>query len=176
MLANPIPILDDDYFSSESLNSPSNAAAQTLDLMALYMVPDKFIPPLLDLLEPALQSPEPVLRRSSFICMGVIAEGCSEAIGKKYLEVMLNIIKAGVLDSVMFVRTAAFFALGQFSEFLQPTICKFAPQILPVLFDYLNQLVLELKVGNHCGHLRPTWNLCILHSRLFVCAASKGWP
>nr|NP_001261957.1 artemis, isoform B [Drosophila melanogaster]NP_001401038.1 artemis, isoform C [Drosophila melanogaster]AGB94650.1 artemis, isoform B [Drosophila melanogaster]UYI58707.1 artemis, isoform C [Drosophila melanogaster] len=138
---------DDDYFSSESLNSPSNAAAQTLDLMALHMVPDKFIPPLLDLLEPALQSPEPVLRRSSFICMGVIAEGCSEAIGKKYLEVMLNIIKAGVLDSVMFVRTAAFFALGQFSEFLQPTICKFAPQILPVLFDYLNQLVLELKVG-----------------------------
>ncbi|XP_033160638.1 importin-4 [Drosophila mauritiana] len=138
---------DDDYFSSESLNSPSNAAAQTLDLMALHMVPDKFIPPLLELLEPALQSPEPVLRRSSFICMGVIAEGCSEAIGKKYLQVMLNIIKAGVLDSVMLVRTAAFFALGQFSEFLQPTICKFAPQILPVLFDYLSQLVMELKIG-----------------------------
>ncbi|EDV52062.2 importin-4 isoform X2 [Drosophila erecta] len=138
---------DDDYFSSESSNSPSTAATQTLDLMALHMSPEKFIPPLLQLLEPALQSPQPVLRRSSFICMGVIAEGCSEAIGNKYLEVMLNIVKAGIFDSVMLVRVAAFFALGQFSEYLQPTICKYAPQILPVLFDYLSQLVMELKIG-----------------------------
>ncbi|XP_026833486.1 importin-4 isoform X1 [Drosophila erecta] len=140
---------DDDYFSSESSNSPSTAATQTLDLMALHMSPEKFIPPLLQLLEPALQSPQPVLRRSSFICMGVIAEGCSEAIGNKYLEVMLNIVKAGIFDSVMLVRVAAFFALGQFSEYLQPTICKYAPQILPVLFDYLSQLVMELKAGHN---------------------------
>ncbi|XP_044250468.1 importin-4 isoform X2 [Drosophila takahashii] len=137
----------DDYFSGESTNSPANAATQTLDLMALHMSPEKFIPPLLQLLEPALQNPNPVYRRSSFLCMGVIAEGCSEAITHKYLEVMLNIVKAGIADSTLLVRVAAFFALGQFAEFLQPAISKFAPQILPVLFDYLNQLVVELKMG-----------------------------
>ncbi|XP_044317469.1 importin-4 isoform X2 [Drosophila rhopaloa] len=137
----------DDYFTGESPNSPSCAATQTLDLMAIHMSPEKFIPPLLQLLEPALQNPDPICRRSSFICMGVIAEGCSEAITHKYLEVMLNIIKAGIADSTMSVRVAAFFALGQFAEFLQPDICKFASQILPVLFDYLNQLVVELKMG-----------------------------
>jgi len=59
---------------------------------------------MLQLLEPALQNPNPAYRRSSFMCMGVIAEGCSEAIVNKYLEVMLNIIKAGIADSVLLVR------------------------------------------------------------------------
>ncbi|XP_052844882.1 importin-4 isoform X1 [Drosophila gunungcola] len=137
----------DDYFSGESPNSPSCAATQTLDLMALHMSPEKVIPPLLQLLEPALQSPDPVSRRSSFICMGVIAEGFAEAISNKYLEVMLNIVKAGITDATMSVRVSAFFALGQFAEYLQPAISKFASQILPVLFEYLSQLVVELKMG-----------------------------
>ncbi|XP_017080814.2 importin-4-like isoform X2 [Drosophila eugracilis] len=138
---------DDDYYSSESSNTPAKTATQTMDLMALHMSPEKFIPPLLQLLEPALQSPDPMCRRSSFICMGVIAEGCSDAIVHKYLEIMLNIIKAGIADSAMMVRVAAFFALGQFAEYLQPAVSKFASQILPVLFDYLSQLVVELKMG-----------------------------
>ncbi|XP_016965839.1 importin-4 isoform X2 [Drosophila biarmipes] len=138
---------DDDYFSEESEGKPAAAAAHTLDLMALNMSPEKFIPPMLQLLEPALHNPNPAYRRSSFMCMGLIAEGCSEAITNKYLEIMLNIIKSGIADSVLLVRASAFFALGQFSEHLQPEISKFASQILPVLFAYLSQLVLELKVG-----------------------------
>ncbi|XP_043063689.1 importin-4 isoform X2 [Drosophila ficusphila] len=137
----------EDYFAGESANSPASTATQTLDLMALHLPPEKFIPPLLQLLEPSLQSADPNCRRSAFICMGVIAEGCSEAINNKYLEVMLNIVKAGITDTTMLVRVAAFYALGQFAEFLQPAISKFAPQILPVLFDYLSQLVVELKMG-----------------------------
>ncbi|XP_037723233.1 importin-4-like isoform X2 [Drosophila subpulchrella] len=138
---------DEDYFTEESEGKPASAAVHALDQMALNMSPEKFIPPMLQLLEPALQNPDPAYRRSSFMCMGVIAEGCSEAIINKYLEVMLNIIKAGIADSVSLVRASAFFALGQFSEHLQPDISKFAPQILPVLFAYLSQLILELKVG-----------------------------
>lgn len=117
-----------------------------LDLLAINMPPEKMIPPLLQLLEPALQSSDPMHRRAAFLSLAVIAEGCSEAICSKYLQVMLNIIKGGIADNVPCVRISSFFALGQFSEHLQPEISKFAPQILPVLFDFLHQLVAELKV------------------------------
>ncbi|KAH8408115.1 hypothetical protein KR222_008983, partial [Zaprionus bogoriensis] len=138
----------DVFFVGEGSDSPVTAATQTLDLLAINMPPEKLIPPLLQLLEPALQNPDPLRRRAGFLCIAVIAEGCSEAICNKYLEVMLNIIKAGIADSASNVRIASFFALGQFSEYLQPEISKFAPQILPVLFEFLHQLVAELKMGN----------------------------
>ncbi|XP_022227299.2 importin-4 [Drosophila obscura] len=137
---------EEDYFSGTS-NTPVTAATQTLDVMALQMSPEKLIPPLLLILEPALQNPDPLRRRAAFMCMAVIAEGCSEAIKRKYLEIMLNIIKSGIIDQNPSVRNSAFFALGQFSEFMQPEISKFAPQILPVLFEFLHQLIVELKMG-----------------------------
>ncbi|XP_030386346.1 importin-4-like isoform X2 [Scaptodrosophila lebanonensis] len=137
----------DDLFAGESNCTPVSAATQTLDLLALNMSPEKLIPPLLQLLEPALQSQDVLRRRAAFLCMAIIAEGCSEAVCAKYLPVMLNIINSGINDNSPQVRTAAFYALGQFSEHLQPEISKYAPQILPVLFDFLHQLVLELKMG-----------------------------
>ncbi|XP_017150960.2 importin-4-like [Drosophila miranda] len=137
---------EDDYFSGTS-NTPVTAATQTFDVMALQLSPEKLIPPLLQILEPALQSPDPLRRRAAFMAMAVSSEGCSEAIKKKYLEIMLNIIKSGIIDQDPAVRNAAFFALGQFSEFMQPEIAKFASQILPVLFEFLHQLVVELKMG-----------------------------
>ncbi|XP_017862294.1 PREDICTED: importin-4-like isoform X2 [Drosophila arizonae] len=139
---------DDELFTGESSNSPVTAATQTLDLLAINLSPEKLIPPLLQLLEPALQSPDPLRRRAAYLCIAVIAEGCSEAICNKYLEVMLNIVKSGIADNSPIVRIASFFALGQFSEHLQPEISRFAPQILPVLFDFLQQLVIEIKSGN----------------------------
>lgn len=61
---------------------------------------------------------------------------------------MLNIVKVGITDPNPIVRNAAFFALGQFSEHLQPEVTKFAPQILPILFQFLQQLCVELKSGS----------------------------
>lgn len=45
------------------------------------------------------------------------------------------------------VRNAALFALGQFSEHLQPDISKYAEEILPILFEYLHQLCLQIRVS-----------------------------
>ncbi|KAH8372416.1 hypothetical protein KR093_011406, partial [Drosophila rubida] len=136
-----------EVFLGES-NNPVAASTQTLDLLALHISPEKLIPPLLQLLEPALQNPDHLRRRAAFLCIAVIAEGCTEAICNKYMQVMLNIIKGGIVDSSPLVRIAAFFALGQFSEHLQPDISKYAAEILPVLFDFLHQLVTELKMGH----------------------------
>lgn len=45
------------------------------------------------------------------------------------------------------VRNAAFFSLGQFSEFLQPEISKYANEILPILFEFLHNLCVEIRVS-----------------------------
>ncbi|KAH8302534.1 hypothetical protein KR044_008005 [Drosophila immigrans] len=137
----------EEVFMGES-NNPVAASTQTLDLLALHISPEKLIPPLLQLLEPALQNPDHLRRRAAFLCIAVIAEGCTEAICNKYMQVMLNIIKGGIVDASPLVRIAAFFALGQFSEYLQPDISKYAAEILPVLFDFLHQLVTDLKMGH----------------------------
>ncbi|TMW53578.1 hypothetical protein DOY81_001342 [Sarcophaga bullata] len=136
---------DEEYFLGEDSSNPMTTATQTMDLLALNVPPEKLIPPLLQLLEPALQGQDPLPRRAAYLSMAVIAEGCSEAICNKYLETMLNIVKVGITDPVPLVRNAAFFALGQFSEHLQPDITKFAPEILPILFEFLQQLCNELR-------------------------------
>uniref|UniRef100_A0A1A9W4X5 Importin N-terminal domain-containing protein n=1 Tax=Glossina brevipalpis TaxID=37001 RepID=A0A1A9W4X5_9MUSC len=138
---------DEEYFLGDDSSSPMTTATQTMDLMALSVPPEKLIPPLLRLLEPALQGQDPLQRRAAYLSMAVIAEGCSEAICNKYLETMLNIVKVGITDPIPIVRNAAFFALGQFSEHLQPDITNYAPQILPILFEFLQQLCNELRSG-----------------------------
>lgn len=44
------------------------------------------------------------------------------------------------------VRNAAFFSLGQFAEFLQPDISKYANEILPILYEFLQSLCVEIRV------------------------------
>ena len=39
------------------------------------------------------------------------------------------------------VRHAALYALGQFSEYLQPEISRFSEQIFPMLFHYIDQTI-----------------------------------
>uniref|UniRef100_A0A1I8NQF8 Importin N-terminal domain-containing protein n=1 Tax=Stomoxys calcitrans TaxID=35570 RepID=A0A1I8NQF8_STOCA len=152
---------DEDYFLGEDSSNPMTTATQTMDLLALNVPPEKLIPPLLQLLEPALQGQDPLPRRAAYLSMAVIAEGCSEAICNKYLETMLNIVKVGITDPTPLVRNAAFFALGQFSEHLQPDITKFAPQILPILFEFLQQL---------CNELRALW------PQTNQCEVAESWP
>lgn len=45
------------------------------------------------------------------------------------------------------MRNAALYAVGQFSEHLQPDIDKYANDILPVLFEYLSATCLSLASG-----------------------------
>lgn len=45
----------------------------------------------------------------------------------------------GLNDPNHLVQNAALFAVGQFSENLQPDISKYASDILPLLFQHLSQ-------------------------------------
>lgn len=101
--------------------------------------------------------------------MAVLVEGCSDYVRNKYIEQFLKCVCTGITDNAGVVRNAALFALGQFSEhlqvcalkingfllhyycdsiftsinwwmFFQPEIAEYHEQLLPVLFQYLQQL------------------------------------
>uniref|UniRef100_A0A6M2DTC3 Putative karyopherin importin beta 3 n=1 Tax=Xenopsylla cheopis TaxID=163159 RepID=A0A6M2DTC3_XENCH len=136
---------DEDYFVDDADNAnPLTCATQTMDSLALHLPPEKLLPHILNHVQPALQGDNPYYRRGAFLCLAVISEGCAEAIRAKYLPNMLRCIGQGVTDTNAVVRNAALFALGQFSEYLQPDISQYASDILPILFEFLSQLCATL--------------------------------
>lgn len=146
---------EEEYFTDDNESStPMTVATQTMDLLALHVPPEKLIPPLLALLEPALKGNEPLPKKAAYLSIAVIAEGCSESICAKYLRPLLDCVKAGIVDTNTMVRNAALFALGQFSEHLQPQISQHASEILPILFDFLHQICNQIKTtGKEPKHI-----------------------
>lgn len=138
---------DEEYFVGSDESSPRTTATQTMDLLALHVPPEKLLPPLLALIENALKGTDPLGKKAAYLSMAVVAEGCSETICSKYLSQLLDCIKVGIVDQNSVVRNAALFALGQFSEHLQPDISKFANEVLPILFEFLHQLCGQLRAG-----------------------------
>lgn len=192
LMASPSDDSGDDteeYFGSNEVTTPMNCATQTLDVLALNIPPKNLIPPLLAILEPALQtSNDPLRKKAAYLSIAVIAEGCSAAICKKYLRPLLDCIKTGITDANPVIRNSALFALGQFSEHLQPEISQFSEEVLPILFDYLmllsNQIRVDGKEPQHidrvfyavetfCENLEDALvpHLPVLMARLFDCMA-----
>ncbi|XP_072169720.1 importin-4-like isoform X2 [Diadema setosum] len=121
---------------SES-SSPSSYAMEVLNTMALHLPPDKLVPPLLQLVEPALKSEDPYQKKAGLVSLAVLAEGCAGYVCKKHLEQFLESICNGIRDSCPTVSSAGLFALGQFSVHLQPEISRYHNQLLPLLFSFL---------------------------------------
>ncbi|XP_065084506.1 importin-4-like [Ochlerotatus camptorhynchus] len=149
LMSNDPDIEDEveEYFGSNEVSTPSTCAAQTLDVLALHIPPKQLIPPLMALVEPALRGNSPLEKKAAYLSIAVIAEGCSEHICSKYLKPLLDVIKTGITDAHPLIRNAALFALGQFSEHLQPEISQYAEEILPILFEFLQQLCLQIRSG-----------------------------
>lgn len=179
----------EEYFGSNEITTPMNCATQTLDVLALSVPPKNLIPPLLAILEPALQSShDPLQKKAAYLSIAVIAEGCSTAICKKYLRPLLDVIKTGITDSNPVIRNSALFALGQFSEHLQPEISQYSEEVLPILFEYLQVLSNQIRSGGKepqhidrvfyavetfCENLEDSIvpHLPLLMERLFDCMA-----
>lgn len=143
-------ITDDDLEEDESNgNSPLVCASQTLDILAIHLPPDKFMSALLSHVEPALKGNDPAKLKGALNALAVSAEGCSENIRKKYLVHFLACIGSGIKHEHPSVRNAALYALGQYSEFLQPEISEYANDILPVLYDYLDSYSRLVQVGQN---------------------------
>lgn len=129
------------------VQSPKQFSVQVIDMLALHLPPEKLFPQLSPLMEPALLSGNPYQRKAALMCLAVISEGCADHIRHKHLQPMLHLVCQALGDDTVVVRNAALFALGQFSENLQPDIIKFSDEIMPLLLNYL--AVLEQSRSGH---------------------------
>ncbi|XP_040564918.1 LOW QUALITY PROTEIN: importin-4-like [Lepeophtheirus salmonis] len=137
---------DDLYEDDDDERSPEVCASQTLDVLAVNLPPAKFMNTLMQNVKPALESTNrPDLMKGALTAISVSAEGCAEHIRTHYLTYFLNSIGSGIRhNSHPAVKSAAFYALGQMSEYLQPDISKFSGEILPVLFEVLDNVIADV--------------------------------
>ncbi|XP_020296536.1 importin-4-like [Pseudomyrmex gracilis] len=135
---------NEDYINSENNNILTNATL-TLDMLALHLPPEKLLPYVMQHIESGLRGVDVYTKRAAYVLMAVLAEGCSEYIRANCLEFFLQGICQGITESSDVVRNAALYALGQFSEHLQPEISHYASDLLPVLFEYLSQVCSYIK-------------------------------
>lgn len=63
------------------------------------------------------------------------------------LSSVLQTVCQSLSDSNQVVRSASLFALGQFSEHLQPEVSKYCAELMPLLLGYLSSLN-QAKVGH----------------------------
>jgi hypothetical protein len=54
----------------------------------------------------------------------------------------------GIRDQHQAVRNAALYALGQYSEYLQPEISEYADQVLMILFQYMDDFCARVESGD----------------------------
>lgn len=127
--------------------SPKHCAAQVIDTMALHMPPEKLFQQLMPLTQACLASEDPYQRKGGLMCMAVLAEGCADHIRTTMMSSMLQTVCRSLSDSNQVVRSAGLFALGQFSEHLQPEVSKYCEELMPLLLAYMSHLN-QAKVGH----------------------------
>ncbi|KAJ3660491.1 hypothetical protein Zmor_004938 [Zophobas morio] len=146
MAQQPDDDVNEEYFLGDPDQFTSiTIATQTLDLIALHIPSEKVVPYLLTRVEPAIQGNDIYAQKAAYLSLAVLAEGCSERIRHKYLEPFLKCVCNAIHNPNAVVRNAAFFALGQFAEHLQPEISQYAAELLPVLFEYLGQVYAQME-------------------------------
>ncbi|KAM9712667.1 importin-4 [Menidia menidia] len=138
---------DDDSGDGTDNDNPKHCAAQMIDTMALHMPPEKLFHHLIPLTQTCLTSENPYQKKGGLMCLAVLAEGCADHIRTKMLSSVLQTVCQSLSDSNQVVRSAALFALGQFSEHLQPEVSKYCAELMPLLLGYLSSLN-ESKVGH----------------------------
>lgn len=131
---------DDESDTEDNSENPKHFAVQVIDTMALHMPPEKLFNQLMPLTQACLASENPYERKGGLMCLAVLAEGCADHIRTKLLSSMLQTVCRSLSDSNQVVRSAALFALGQFSEHLQPDVSKFHAELMPLLLGYLSAL------------------------------------
>ncbi|XP_034428149.1 importin-4 [Hippoglossus hippoglossus] len=139
---------DDENDTGDTDNdNPKHCAAQIIDTMALHMPPEKLFQQLMPFTQSCLASDNPYQKKGGLLCLAVLAEGCADHIRTKMLSPMLQAVCQSLSDSNQVVRCAGLFALGQFSEHLQPEVSKFCSELMPLLLGYLSSLN-HAKVGH----------------------------
>uniref|UniRef100_A0A8D3CRY7 Importin 4 n=1 Tax=Scophthalmus maximus TaxID=52904 RepID=A0A8D3CRY7_SCOMX len=129
---------EDDSGDSADNDNPKHCAVK---------IERKLFQQLMPLTQACLASDNPYQRKGGLLCLAVLAEGCADHIRTKMLSQMLQAVCQSLSDSNQVVRCAGLFALGQFSEHLQPEVSKYCTELMPLLLGYLSSLN-QAKVGH----------------------------
>ncbi|XP_076983214.1 importin-4 isoform X3 [Tamandua tetradactyla] len=120
--------------------TPKHFAVQVVDMLALHLPPEKLCPQLMPMLEESLRSESPYQRKAGLLVLAVLSDGAGDHIRQRLLSPLLQIVCKGLEDPSEVVRNAALFALGQFSENLQPHISSYSGEVMPLLLTYLKSV------------------------------------
>ncbi|XP_006883240.1 PREDICTED: importin-4 [Elephantulus edwardii] len=131
---------EDEMEMGLSGETPKHFAVQVVDMLALHLPPEKLCPQLMPMLEGALQSASPYQRKAGLLVLAVLSDGAGDHIRQRLLAPLLQIVCKGLEDPSHVVRNAALFALGQFSENLQPHISNYSGEVMPLLLAYLKSV------------------------------------
>ena len=110
-----------DEESYDDDEGPAEIAQTCLDLMACNVGAKYFAQPALSICAECFQSPDPKIRKAGGSVLGLISEGCNDAL-KPILSQIVPQLMPLVRDSDKNVREAATFASGQLAEHCQPDI------------------------------------------------------
>lgn len=132
--------VEDDSGDGPDHENPKHSAAQVIDTMALHMPPEKLFQQIMPLTQACLASEDPYQRKGGLMCLAVLTEGCADHIRTHMLSSVLQTVCRSLSDSNQVVRSVALFALGQFSEYLQPEVSKYCNELMPLLLGYLSSL------------------------------------
>lgn len=71
------------------------------------------------MIDAAYSTQEPNALRASYTTMAFVSDGCSEYLKKNYLKQFVTAIKMGLNSSNETVKSAAMYALGEVSQYVQ---------------------------------------------------------
>ncbi|KAF0972696.1 hypothetical protein FDP41_008945 [Naegleria fowleri] len=136
--------LEEGYEADEDEHTPYDLGSALLDNAAVEL-PSKYV--FKDIIERALplcQSANEFDRRAGITALGIISEGCQEAV-KANLEQVVSLIAAGFTDESKLVRACAILAISSLAEFCQPEILKYHEKVLPFIIHNLTDKSFEIK-------------------------------
>ncbi|XP_039646860.1 importin-4 [Perca fluviatilis] len=134
---------EDDSGDGTDNDNPKHCAAQIIDTMALHMPPEKLFQQLMPLAKTCLASDKKAMN----LCVSAVLTSPFISVDVRLLSSMLQTVCQSLSDSNQVVRSAGLFALGQFSEHLQPEVSKYCAELMPLLLGYLSSLN-QAKVGH----------------------------
>ena len=110
---------DDDDEEDENLQQ---VAQSCVDTMALHIPSKYFVEPALQVSSQGMQSPVPAMRKAGCAILGIIAEGCCDAIRQLLPSLMPHLLAAAV-DQDATVKETAYFTLGMSILCRRATFC-----------------------------------------------------
>ncbi|XP_072479499.1 importin-4 isoform X1 [Notamacropus eugenii] len=122
------------------VETPKQFAVQVIDVLALHLAPEKLFSHLMPLLDESLHGENPYQRKAGLLVLAVLSDGAGDYIRQRLLTPLLQIVCKGLADPSQVVRNAALFAMGQFSENLQPNISNYSGEVMPLLLAYLQSV------------------------------------